>query len=350
MLEACYSKYLLHFKNPSGTSRGTLTDKETFFVKIRDTENPSCWGIGECALFRGLSADDRPGYEDKLQEVCRNINQPDWSALSDWSSIRFGVETALRDLAQGGKRILFSSDFTNGKQGIEINGLIWMGDRATMQRRIEEKLEAGFRCIKLKIGAIDFEAELLLLRTIRQRYSRDDIELRVDANGAFSAANAISRLESLARYELHSIEQPIRQGQWEAMAELCRNTPIPIALDEELIGVNGVEQKSALLDAINPQYIVLKPALVGGFGGAEEWIRLAEDRKTGWWITSALESDIGLNALAQWTATLNNPMPQGLGTGQLFTNNITSPLRQQGKQLYHDPSAGWEIPPLCSFL
>ena len=335
MKRAEYSRYLLHFKEDAGTSRGVLKEKETFFVKVWDESCPEVFGMGECALFRGLSADDRKNYEEKLEEVCQRIEEVKMEELEEWSSIRFGVEMALQDLAMGGRQLYFPSAFTEGRQAIEINGLIWMGDKSTMLQRIQQKLEAGFHCIKLKIGAIDFEAELSLLQYIRERFSREKVELRVDANGAFAPEEAMSKLEALAAFGLHSIEQPIRQGQWEEMAHLCRETPIPIALDEELIGVYGRKKKLELLEKVQPQYIILKPALCGGFSGAREWIELAEKRGIGWWVTSALESNIGLNALAQWVATLGNPMPQGLGTGQLYTNNLWSPLRQEGECLIY---------------
>lgn len=344
MLKASYLKYHLHFKEPSGTSRGILTDKETYFIRVWDDDCPDRIGIGECALFRGLSAEDCPGYEDKLQEVCEHIANVSFGDLKEWSSILLGVEMAKFDLMNGGNRIYFPSSFTEGLQQIEINGLIWMGDRNTMFRRIQEKLDAGFHCIKLKIGAIDFKAELDLLHYIREHFSADEVELRVDANGAFSVDDAPYHLEALSQLGLHSIEQPIRKGQWEAMACLCRETPVPIALDEELIGVSDWEQKQDLLNTILPQYIILKPALCGGFAGALEWINLASQQHIGWWVTSALESNIGLNALAQWVATLDNPMPQGLGTGQLYTNNILSPLRQKGERLYYNPQEMWELP------
>lgn len=333
MLKASYQKYLLHFKEPAGTSRGVLTDKETYVIRIWEEEHPGITGIGECPLFRGLSAEDRPDYESKLEEVCGHIDCVNSGELRDWSSIRFGIEMALSDLHYGGKGIYFPSAFTQGEQAIEINGLIWMGDRATMFRRICQKLEAGFRCIKLKIGAIDFQAELDLLDYIRCNFSSGKVELRVDANGAFTPANAMDRLTALACFDLHSIEQPIRQGQWEEMARLCRTSPVPVALDEELIGISCPEQKRELLETIRPQYIILKPALCGGFEGAREWIAMAEELHTGWWVTSALESNIGLSALAQWVATLENPLPQGLGTGQLFTNNFPSRLMQEGSRL-----------------
>ena len=276
-----------------------------------------------------------------LQTVCRGIDRIDEIDLSTWSSIRFGVETALLDLQHGGRRMIYPSEFTAGKQAIEINGLIWMGDKRTMASRIDEKLAAGFSCIKLKIGAIDFDDECELLAAIRRRYSREDIELRVDANGAFSPYDALEHLQRLSAYDLHSIEQPIRAGQWEAMARLCEETPLPIALDEELIGITDSTEKLALLETISPQYIVLKPSLIGGFSGAEEWIEFARNCRVGWWITSALESNVGLNAIAQWTAALPVNMPQGLGTGALFTNNIPSPLEQIGDELRYNPDKTW---------
>lgn len=336
MLKASYQKYRLHFKEPSGTSRGILTEKDTYFIRIWDDRSPEVFGLGECALFRGLSKEDGPDYEARLQEMCERMAVLRPIELQELSSLRFGVEMALYDLLNGGRRIYFPSLFTEGKQGIKINGLIWMGDRAAMLERIEQKLEAGFHCIKLKIGAIDFESELSLLQYIRKRFGPAEVEIRVDANGAFTPAEALTKLDALARLELHSVEQPIRQGQWEAMARLCRETPVPIALDEELIGVYQTEQKRQLLERIRPQYIILKPALCGGFGGAEEWIRLAGNSGIGWWVTSALESNIGLNALAQWVATLGVKMPQGLGTGQLYANNLPSPLRLQGEKLFYD--------------
>ena len=315
MLKASFQKYRLHFKEPSGTSRGILLDKDTYFIRIWEEGAETCFGLGECALFRGLSAEDRPDYEEKLREVCNRIAEIETASLQEWSSIRFGVEMAFADLRQGGKRIYFPSAFSAGEAGIEINGLIWMGDRETMLQRIRAKLDAGFHCIKVKIGAIDFQSELDLLKFIRRRFGREDVELRVDANGAFAPETALERLDALAKYDLHSIEQPIRQGQWREMARLCART----------------------------RYIILKPALAGGFSGTEEWIRLAEARGIGWWVTSALESNIGLSALAQWTYGLQNPMPQGLGTGLLYTNNIPSPLQLTGERLYYRPQRMWDL-------
>ncbi|MBQ7824508.1 MAG: o-succinylbenzoate synthase [Bacteroidaceae bacterium] len=344
-LKAIYIPYLLRFKKPGGTLRGILTEKQTYFIKVYDDSDISRFGLGEAALFKGLSADDRPDYENKLTDVCKNIERyidcPE--GLQEWPSIRFGLESALLDWEGGGRRILYSSRFTQGQEGIRINGLIWMGSKDFMKEQIREKLSHGFRCIKLKIGAIDFDTELSLLKAIRNEFSPQEVELRVDANGAFTPDDALFKLDALSRLSIHSIEQPIRAGQWERMSELCENTPLPIALDEELIGVFNQKDKILMLKSISPQYIILKPALVGGISGSEEWICLAEERRIGWWITSALESNVGLNAIAQWCYTKSPVMPQGLGTGQLFTNNVSSPLRIWQESLWYDPLCEWDM-------
>ena len=319
---------LLHFKQPAGTSRGVYNTRKVWYIEISSMENPSIKGIGECAPLPNLSCDDVPLYEEVLQQACSRVaregNIPTES-LRNYPSILFGLETALRHY-ETGSLALWDTPFSRGEAGIPINGLIWMGNFEEMYRQIEAKMEAGYRCIKLKIGAIDFDAELTLLKHIRSRFSVKDIELRVDANGAFSPAEAMHKLDALSKLDLHSIEQPIRAGQWEEMARLTARTPLPIALDEELIGHNIPEIKQELLSAIRPQYIILKPSLHGGICGSNEWIAEAEKQNIGWWVTSALESNIGLNAIAQWCATLHNALPQGLGTGQLFTDNIDLPL------------------------
>ena len=330
-------KHILNFKRPSGTSRGVLTSKETFFLAI-DQEGKK--GIGECNLFRGLSADDVPDYEAKLQWVEQHLYLGEEALLKElvaFPSIQFGVEQAFRSVTASQWYELFPSDFTTGKDAIPINGLIWMGSPDFMKAQIKEKLAQGFRCIKMKIGAIDFEEEYRILKALRNEFSASDIEIRVDANGAFQATEALVYLERLAALQLHSIEQPIRAGQWEAMAELCEQTPLPIALDEELIGIFTSEEKQRLLKEIQPQYIILKPSLIGGYRGSEEWITLAETLGIGWWVTSALESNIGLNAIAQWTYTLHSPMPQGLGTGALYTNNLPFPLYVENGHLGFNP-------------
>lgn len=341
MLIANYKKYVLNFKQASGTSRGVLRTKETFFLLLTDEGNE---GIGECGLFRGLSIDDRPGYEEKLNWVCDNISLGEENLLEglrEYPSIQFGVEQAFLSLHSKNKYELFDTPFVNKKEPISINGLIWMGDPDFMQKQIEEKLSNGFGTIKLKIGAIDFDRECELLASIRERFSAKEIELRVDANGAFSPKEALSKLERLSKFDLHSIEQPIKQGQIREMKRLCKETPLPIALDEELIGVFQKEKKVELLEEINPQYIILKPSLVGGIKGSNEWISIAENSNIDWWITSALESNIGLNAIAQYTSKLKTTMPQGLGTGGLFTNNISAPLSVKNGKLWYDSSKIW---------
>lgn len=346
MLVANFSYSPLDFKRPSGTSRGILTKKEAWFVHIWNDKNPEVKGIGECSIIRGLSPDDRDNYEEKIQEVCDHINQiEDYLAdeLIEWPSIYFGFEMALKDLANGGKRLLFNSDFTESEAKIPINGLVWMGDRAYMQEQVQEKIDTGYNCIKLKIGAINFQEELEILKSIREKFNSEQIEIRVDANGAFHPDEAMEKLKALSKFDLHSIEQPIKAGNWEAMANLCKETPLPIALDEELIGIYKLEDKIKLIKQIQPQYIILKPSLLGGFKGSQEWIDIAKAEGILWWMTSALESNIGLNAIAQWAYTLNNPMPQGLGTGQLFTNNIESPLEVSKGYLIYNQSKKWAV-------
>ncbi|MGJ8744709.1 o-succinylbenzoate synthase [Polaribacter sp.] len=343
MIKATYIKYILNFKNPSGTSRGILRTKETWFI-ILDQNGKI--GVGETGLFRGLSFDDVENYENKLIEVCKNINQgleKLLPQLSHFPSIQFGLEQAFLSLRSTHKFELFPSEFTTGKKAIAINGLIWMGEQEFMKNQIKEKLKTGFSCIKMKIGAIDFETEINLLKSIRKEFSSKEIELRVDANGAFNSKNALEKLKRLAALEIHSIEQPIKQGQVQEMAELCSKTPLPIALDEELIGVFSSEDKKALLETIQPQFIILKPSLIGGFAGSTEWIKLANNNNCGWWITSALESNIGLNAIAQFTYTLQSKMPQGLGTGGLFINNFDSPLVVKNGTLQYDISKNWNF-------
>lgn len=365
MKEALYFNHILEFKQPSGTSRGILKTKETFILEIFQEEKK---GIGECAIFRGLSYDDTPEYEKKIQWLCENINE-DYEFLKQellhFPSIWLGYEQAMLNLEHGSD-IYFPSDFTHGKDSIKINGLIWMGTSDFMQQQILEKLDLGFDCIKLKIG-VDWNSEREILKNIRQQFDAKTIELRVDANGAFSFEEAKNILQELADLEIHSIEQPIKKNQLEnkkshkienkniknyydtnyqenghselveecKMSKLCAETPIPIALDEELIGVVDFHEKRKLLEEIKPQYIILKPSLVGGFSGTDEWISIAEKLGIGWWITSALESNIGLNAIAQYTYMKQSKIPQGLGTGALFTNNFDTKLELIGDQLTH---------------
>ncbi len=323
-----------------------MNSKETYFIKVWDENCPDVYGIGECAMFRGLSAEDTPDYEQQLRDVCLNIDRIAEIDLSGYSSIQFGVETAILDYKNGGKFLLYPNEWSEGRSEIKINGLVWMGSFEEMYNRIKEKLDAGFKCIKLKVGGIDFNQEIELIKFIRTHFDADTLELRLDANGAFSIDNALPRLNELSKFNIHSIEQPIKPKQMEMMAMLCRKSPIPIALDEELIGINNFEAKQTLLSDIMPQYIILKPALCGGLSGAEEWINIAESQNIGWWATSALESNIGLNAIAQWVYTHKIIMPQGLGTGQLYVNNIPSPLVQVRDVLKSDNALKWEIPQL----
>lgn len=341
-MKATYKKHILDFKRPSGTSRGVLVQKETWFLIVSENEK---YGIGECGILRGLSIDDVHDYEDKLKWTCENITLGKdalWLALQEFPSIQFGVEQAFLSIESTDPFELFRSDFTEKGSPIAINGLIWMGNQSFMLEQIQQKLQEGFRCIKMKIGAIDFDAEISILKSIRKKYTKDQIEIRVDANGAFALDKALDKLKVLSDFDIHSIEQPIKQGNTLEMKNLCSESPLDIALDEELIGIVDVAEKEKLLHTIQPQHIILKPSLVGGFKGSMEWIQLAEKMNIGWWVTSALESNIGLNAIAQWTFTLENSMPQGLGTGSLFTNNIESPLMVEKGNLYYKNTKTWK--------
>ena len=333
---------LLHFLQPAGTSRGVYNTRLSFYLKLTSDEQPDVVGVGECATLPDLSCDAMPPneYERKLRTFCDEYERTgviDYEAMRAYPSMLFGLETAVAQLNAKGSLNFFDTTFGRGEEGIPINGLVWMGTFEEMFERLEAKLKAGFRCIKIKIGAIDFDRELQLIRHIRSTFSRKDVELRVDANGSFTPEEALSRMEALVQYDIHSIEQPIKQHQWTEMARLCAATPLPIGLDEELIGVNERQKKIELLDTIRPQYIVLKPSLHGGMAGTEEWIQLARERNIGSWITSALESNVGLNAIAQLTASIygtNIRHAQGLGTGQLFADNIEMPLKVVGDKLW----------------
>lgn len=333
---------LLHFLQPAGTSRGVYNTRLSFYLKLTSDEQPDVVGVGECATLPDLSCDAMPPneYERKLRIFCdeyERIGVIDYEAMRAYPSMLFGLETAVAQFNAKGSLNFFDTPFGRGEEGIPINGLVWMGTFEEMFERLEAKLKAGFRCIKIKIGAIDFDQELQLIRHIRSTFSRNDVELRVDANGGFTPEEALSRMEALVQYDIHSIEQPIKQHQWTEMARLCAATPLPIGLDEELIGVNERQKKIELLDTIRPQYIVLKPSLHGGMAGTEEWIQLARERNIGSWITSALESNVGLNAIAQLTASIygtNIRHAQGLGTGQLFADNIEMPLKVLGDKLW----------------
>lgn len=342
-MKASYYRYILNFKKPGGTSRGILTKKETWFILV---EQEKQFGIGECGMLRSLSIDDRPDYEEKLKWICDHINLEKeilFNELAEFPSIQFGLEQALLSLNSQPPFLLFPSDFTSNSASIYINGLIWMGNETFMKQQIQEKLKLGFNCLKMKIGAIDFESEIKLLKTIRKNFSANEVELRVDANGAFTPGEAFEKLDRLSEFDLHSIEQPIKPNQTDEMARLCENPPVPIALDEELIGVHDVTNKEKLIQTIKPQYIILKPSLTGGYKKSMEWMDIAKRNNIGWWVTSALESNIGLNAIAQWAYTLNNKMPQGLGTGSLYTNNFKSPLTVKRGQLFYSKGLQWDI-------
>lgn len=335
----------LHFRFPAGTSRGIYTERRNWLLRMTSPDDRAFCGVGECAPLPDLSCDYGAHYAEQLRAACdevERIGRIDTEALRPFPSILFGLETAWlsAQAAANGRRVLFDTPFTRGERGIVTNGLVWMGDHATMARRLAEKLSQGFRCIKVKIGAIGFDDELDLLTRARALYNTECVELRVDANGAFTPSEAHDKLRRLATYGLHSIEQPLRAGQWEEMAALCRACIVPIALDEELIGVTRPEDKRALLDTVRPQYLVLKPSLHGGFAGCEEWISLATERGIGWWVTSALESNVGLSAISQWLSVRigDSAMPQGLGTGELYTDNISVPaLRMEGEKLWYRP-------------
>ena len=349
-----YKKHILQFKFDAGTSRGILKTKTTYFVFFEDEKG--IIGVGECGPLKGLSIDDSDDFEAQLKKIgikIANLPRPNSqeeifdivaTLISDnFPAIQFGIETALLDLLLGGRKEIFENDFSKSKIGLPINGLIWMGDKEFMLRQIEEKLEQGYSCIKLKIGAIDFETECKLLAYIRSKYSKEEITLRVDANGAFLPEEAEKKIQILFQYDIHSIEQPIIQGQIDAMTALCARSPIPIALDEELIGIFTKKKKIQLLEQIKPQYIILKPTLLGGFAKTAEWIDIAESLNIDWWITSALESNIGLNAVSQFTASYDIAMPQGLGTGQLYSNNISSPLTIRKGFIYYDKMRTWDF-------
>lgn len=316
----------LRFREPAITSRATMLEKETYLIKIQDSSDSSVFGIGEVPVFRGLSEEDTPEFESVLAKFAENFSL---DCVPEISSIRFGIESALADMER--RRNPVKENFSYA-----INGLVWMGDKKTMAERIRKKIDAGFRCVKLKIGGIDFNDELDLLSFIRSKFGKDHLELRVDANGAFTPENALAKLDSLSRFGIHSIEQPVKPGQLAEMASIVRKSPIPVALDEELIGFRSDEAKKSILDTVKPHYIILKPSLCGGFAEAEKWINLATEKGIGWWATSALESNVGLTAISLWLRKFDIRMPQGLGTGELYLNNFDSPLKMEGSRLvYH---------------
>ncbi|WP_210465066.1 o-succinylbenzoate synthase [Rufibacter roseolus] len=346
----------LSFKFDARTSRGAMQTHLAHYIRVHHTDAPQVQGWGECSPLPGLSPDYSPTFHKLLERICQKYNDlqleaPEteeslafWQTLGAWPSICFAAETAWVDYLRGAKRMLYNTPFSRSEKGIRINGLIWMGDLAFMREQIEKKMAQGFKCLKLKIGGLDFAQELKILKEIRSIAGPNDLELRLDANGAFSPANAEEKLRDLAAFHIHSLEQPIKAGQLEEMKLLCEVSPFPIALDEELIGISGEENKWNLLNLIRPQYIIIKPTLVGGLVSSREWIQVATSLGIDWWLTSALESNIGLNAIAQFASDLNNTLPQGLGTGQLYHNNFASPLEIRGEELWYNPEKTWEFP------
>jgi O-succinylbenzoate synthase len=334
------------FQRPATTSRGIYTSKKVHFIILYHSDDPSIAGIGECSLFPGLSYDDVKGFKTRLAQTIERINQGDHftdNTLTDWPSINFALETAWKDIRANGSKLLFPSGFTEGKDSIWINGLIWMSDKNEMIRQIRQRLNDGFTCLKLKIGALDLREEIEVLKFIREHCTAEELEIRVDANGAFTRSEALEVLKILSEYHLHSVEQPISPGHPEEMARVCAMSPVPVALDEELIGKHSMAVRRKLLEIIKPQYVVLKPGLLGGLAICKDWISLAQEKEIGWWITSSLETNIGLNAISQWTYTLQNHIYHGLSTGSLYNNNIRSPLYLHGERLYYDPERKWDL-------
>ena len=339
---AFYKKYKFLFKIPGGTSRGVLHEKYSWFLFLKKNSKV---GVGECSIIDGLSIDDSSKIQTKLDWICSNINNSPsflFNELIDFPALAFGLEMALKAVYAEKENVLFPSDFTNGKTSIPINGLVWMGDIDFMKSQVELKLSEGYKCLKLKIGALDFDKEYSLLKSIRNKYSLSELEIRLDANGAYSYKDSLEILNKLSELNIHSIEQPIKPGQIKQMSKLCLSSPIPIALDEELIGVNAIKNKIKLIEDIKPQYIILKPSLIGGFKSSEEWINILPN-STKYWVTSALESNVGLSAISQWVHTLNCSLPQGLGTGSLYSNNFSSPLSIKNAKLHYNKNNNWNI-------
>ena len=355
MLQLRHCHRILRFNFPARTSRGALTEHTAHYLHLYNEVAPERAGWGEAAPLAGLSPDHRPDFEETLAGFVREFNRRQLRELSpgeaaalvgpEWPALRFALETAALDFERGGSHQLYNNAFSRGEAGLPINGLVWMGDAAFMREQIEQKLAAGYTCLKLKIGGLDFAAELRILAEIRAVAGPGQLTLRVDANGAFGPTDALAKLEQLARYELHSIEQPIAAGQWSALAQICRQSPVPVALDEELIGLTEPARQHELLDLTRPAYLILKPTLLGGLEASRHWIRLAESYGVGWWLTSALESNVGLNAISQFAGTYARPdFPQGLGTGQLYHNNLNAPLTIRRGCLHYEPAGFWEEP------
>ena len=343
-MKANFFKHTVNFISPGKTSRDVLKQKDSWFVVIEHLKN---YGIGECSIIPGLSIDNTHQIESKLKQVCDDISngkEINYQDYDQFPALKFAVETAYKSLEGFNSPFrLFNSDFTNSGKGIQINGLIWMGEISFMQQQIKSKLNNGFNCLKLKVGSLEFESEINMLKNLRKEFSKKDLEIRLDANGAFSKDTALEKLKGLSDFSIHSIEQPIKPKQYDEMAKICELSPIPIALDEELIGVNLSSEREKLLDTINPHFLILKPSLLGGFKDSNEWINFAKKRNIKWWATSALESNLGLNAIAQWVSTKEIKLRQGLGTGMLFSNNIQSPLEIKGDRLFLNNDINWDL-------
>jgi o-succinylbenzoate synthase len=349
-LRVSYTKKIFEFSFKARTSRGLMKDKTSWFIRLWHEDDPQVFGLGECGPLPGLSIDSRPDYEEILSSVVNNFNQANFQTAdlpsilnlipAGFPSLIFGFETAILDFKNGGFRKIFDNSFFAGEP-IPINGLIWMGDLDFLMGQLNIKIGEGFSCVKLKVGGLNFESECDILEYMRKRYYRENITVRLDANGAFKVDDVLYKLEILARYNIHSIEQPIKPGLPE-MEELCRKSPIPIALDEELIGKETFEEKEKLLSYIKPHYIILKPMLHGGMIGCREWIVIAEKLGIGWWITSSLESNIGLNAICQFTANYAVTLPQGLGTGKIYDNNFESPLEVKQGSIRYNSKYTWD--------
>jgi o-succinylbenzoate synthase len=355
MLQLRFSQRKLRFNFPARTSRGALTEHTAHYLYLSDDQQPQRVGLGEAAPLAGLSPDHRPDFAATLAGFVREFNHRQLRTLlpgearelvgPEWPALRFALETAVLDWQHGGRHQLYDNAFSRGEAGIPINGLVWMGEAAFMREQIEKKLTEGYTCLKLKIGGLDFATELAILAEIRAVAGPEVLTLRVDANGAFHPEEALPKLEQLARFQLHSIEQPIRTGQWAALAEVCRQSPVPVALDEELIGLTEPARQQELLERTQPAYLILKPTLLGGLEASRRWMHLAEAAGIGWWLTSALESNVGLNAISQLAAECAPPdFPQGLGTGQLYHNNVASPLHIRRGQLLYAAPGHWEQP------
>ena len=353
MLRLIYSRRTLRFNFPARTSRSALTEHIVWYLLLAEDHETGPCGVGEAAPLAGLSPDFGPTFESEIQALCGRFNAARLHSFTaeqalefvgpHLPSLLFALETAALDFGRGGRHQLYDNAFSRGEDFLPINGLVWMGDAGFMRAQIRDKLAAGYSCLKLKIGSLDFATELELLAEIRAAAGPEKLMLRVDANGAFAPADALVKLKALAAFELHSIEQPIGAGQGGAMRRLCQQSPVPVGLDEELIGVSDAAVQEALLVEIQPAYLILKPTLLGGHSATRRWIALAEKHGVGWWITSALESNIGLNAVAQLTAEYDvGGFAQGLGTGQLYENNVESPLEAAAGELRYDPAGTWE--------